>query len=197
MSPTEPVNPILLDFPDHFETERLLIRAPQLGDSAPLTEAVAESLEHLRPWMPWAQHPPVESENEKSIRRGVARWTAREDLWMMLIRKSDGRWIGGSGLHRLQWDVPHFEIGYWVRASEEGKGYITEAVHGITDFAFESLRAERVMIQCDALNTRSAAVAERCGYIFEGRKVHDSLSVEGELRDTFVYSMIRPEWAAR
>jgi RimJ/RimL family protein N-acetyltransferase len=193
---TEPVNPILLNFPDAFETERLLIRAPRPGDGHALTEAVIESMNHLRPWMPWAQRAPTVEENEANVRRGAARWAKREDLWLMLIRKADGRWIGGSGLHRIDWDVPRFEIGYWVRASEEGRGYITEAVRGITDFAFGTLGAQRVEIRCDSLNTRSAAVPRRCGYTLEGRLRHDSCAADGELRDTLIFSMIRAEWEA-
>ena len=41
--------------PDHFETERLLIRAPQPGDGPAINAAVVESIDDLRPWMPWAQ----------------------------------------------------------------------------------------------------------------------------------------------
>ncbi len=32
-----------------------------------------------------------------------------------LWRKSDGAYIGGSGLHRIDWSVPCVEIGYWLR----------------------------------------------------------------------------------
>ncbi len=141
--------------------------------------------------------PPTAEEYEELVRRGAARWLAREDLWLMLIRKSDGRWIGGSGLHRIDWDVPRFEIGYWVRASEEGKGYITEAVHAISAFAFEPLRAERVEIRCDALNTRSAAVARRCGYTLEATLRHDCRTPDGDLRDTLIFAMLRQEWQVR
>ncbi|MBN2470781.1 MAG: GNAT family N-acetyltransferase [Anaerolineae bacterium] len=204
-------NPLLLDFPDQFETERLIIRAPRPGDAPALVEAVNTSLDHLRPWMPWAAQPSTLEETEQRLRLGAARWLAREDLWLMLIRKADGhwlggsdrwlggsdRWLGGSGLHRINWRVPHFEIGYWIRASAEGQGYVTEAVNGITAFAFDVLGAERVMIRCDSLNTRSAAVAERCGYTFEGLMLHDSRGVDDTLRDTRVYSLIRPEWLAR
>ncbi len=187
-------DPLLLDFPDHFETERLLIRAPREGDAPALTEAVLESLDHLRPWMPWAREAPTVEQYVAIVRRGIARWITREDLWMMLIRKNDGRWIGGSGLHRIDWDVPKFEIGYWVRASEQGRGYITEAVRGITAFAFGTLKAERVEIRCDARNTRSAAVAERCGYTLEGTLRRDSRGIDGSLRDTLVFSLIREDW---
>ena len=43
-------NPLLLDFPDAIETERLLIRAPRPGDGAALNAATIASLDHLRPW---------------------------------------------------------------------------------------------------------------------------------------------------
>ena len=40
-------DPVLLDFPDTFESSRLIIRAPRPGDGRRLHEAVAESIEQL------------------------------------------------------------------------------------------------------------------------------------------------------
>ncbi|MBZ0277578.1 MAG: GNAT family N-acetyltransferase [Anaerolineae bacterium] len=186
-------NPILLDFPDSFETERLLIRAPRPGDGKAVNEAVLESLANLRPWMPWAQGTPSVADNEDFLRRGAARFLLREDLPMLLFRKSDGLYVGGSGMHRIDWSVPHFEIGYWVRSSLEGQGYITEAVNGIVHFAFHWLKAERLEIRCDARNERSAAVARRAGFTLDGRLRHDAPDTRGGLRDTLVFSKLRGE----
>lgn len=185
-------NPIMLEFPYSFETERLLIRGPLPGDGAPLTEAVVESLAELQPWMPWAMTAPTVEEQEVRVREGQLRFLRRQDLWMMLIRKSDGLIIGGSGLHRMDWDVPRFEIGYWVRTSCAGQGYITEAVRGITDFGFSTLGAHRMEIRCDARNERSAAVARRAGYELEACLRNDARDhFTGALRDTLVFSLIR------
>jgi RimJ/RimL family protein N-acetyltransferase len=189
-------DPVLLDFPDQIETERLIIRAPRPGDGPAINEAVCASLEHLRPWMPWAQHVPTLEESEATVRQGAARWITREDLWMMIIRKADGLWLGGSGLHRIRWDVPRFEIGYWIRPEAEGQGYVSEAVRAITSFAFGTLHAERVEIHCEAANTRSAAVAQRCGYTLEGRLRSHSRNNQGELVDDLIFSMLPPEWEA-
>ena len=186
--------PILLDFPDQFETERLIIRAPKPGDGQAVNAAVIESLEHLKPWMPWAQTTPTPAESEELVRRGAVRWQLREDLWMLLFRKSDGLYIGGSGLHRIDWSVPSFEIGYWVRQRLEGQGYVSEAVQAITHFAFSVLSAERVGIRCDARNARSAAVARRAGYVLEGTLRHNSRTPDGTLRDTLLFSMLRAAW---
>lgn len=186
--------PILLNFPDSFETERLLIRTPKAGDGQAVNDAVRESHDHLKPWMPWAVNLQTTEQTEENVRRGAMRWILREDLWMLLFRKSDGLYVGGSGLHRIDWSVPAFEIGYWVRSSLEGQGYISEAVAGITNFAFGVIGGERVEIRCDTRNIRSANVAKRAGYTLEATFRHDSWANDGTLRDTYVFGMIRQEW---
>lgn len=185
-------NPILLDFPYSFETERLIIRGPLPDDAAPLHQAVVESQPELQAWMPWAVDVPNEGWYRVRVREGRLKFLAREDLWMMLTLKDSGAIIGGSGLHRIDWSVPRFEIGYWVRTSHAGRGYITEAVMGITRFAFETLGAQRVEIRCDVKNVRSAAVARRAGFVLEGTFRHDARDhLTGELRDTYIFARIR------
>ncbi len=178
-------------FPDQFETERLLIRAPLPGDGHAVNVAVSESLAELRPWMEWAQVVPSVAEQETSIREAALRFRTREDLRLLLFRKSDGLFVGGSGLHNIDWEVPRFEIGYWVRTSLSGQGYITEAVNGIAAFAFDQLKAIRLEIRCDARNTRSAAVAERAGFTREACLRCQSRAPDGKLRDTLVFARLR------
>lgn len=188
------MNPILKDFPDHFETERLLIRSPRPGDGSMLMEAVGESLEILKPWMPWAHNPLTPEGEEAIVRRMHANFLMREDLPLFLLKKESGEFVGGSGLHRFNWDVPYFEIGYWVRTKFEGQGFVTEAVVGISNFAFEKLFAERVEIRMDNRNERSWRVAERANFKLEGVLRANARSVQGGLRDTRIYSKLREEW---
>ena len=181
-------NPLLLDFPDQIETERLIIRAPRPGDGTAANAAIRESIQELRPWMPWAQTAPEVEETEAVFRGGAARFLKREDFLLTLWRKGNGQFVGGSGLHRIDWSVPCMEIGYWCRTSLAGQGYITEAVNGITRFAFEHLHAQRLEIRCDAHNARSAAVAKRAGYALEAR-LHNHMRAADRvgLRDTLIY----------
>jgi RimJ/RimL family protein N-acetyltransferase len=178
-------------FPDQFETERLLIRAPLPGDGRTLNIAISESLAELRPWMPWAKVMPSVAESETFVREAALRFRTHEDLPLWLFRKSDGLFVGGSGLHNIAWEVPRFEIGYWVRTSLRGQGYITEAVNGIAAFAFDKLNAIRIEIRCDARNLRSAAVAERAGFTREACLRSDSRAPDGRLRDTLVFARLR------
>lgn len=182
---------ILLDFPDSFETERLLIRCPMAGDGKAVSEAITESLEDLRPWMPWAMKAPTPEDSELVSREGRVKWLAREDLRLYLFLKDSNTFVGGSGLHRMNWSIPKFEIGYWCRTSMQGKGYITEAVEGITQFGFEILKARRLEIRCDEQNIRSKKVAERLNFRLEGLLVNEGLNTRGQLRNTLIYAKTR------
>lgn len=180
--------PILRNFPDYLETERLIIRAPRPGDGAAGNEAIRESEQALKPWMLWVTPLPAPEDTEEVYRRMAAQWLTRESLPMILIRKADGLFVGGSGLMCRDWSVPFFEIGYWVRTRLQGQGYITEAVRAQTRFALDVLGARRIEIRMDARNGRSKAVAERAGYTLEGRLRHAARAVDGTLADLLIYA---------
>lgn len=192
--------PIMLDLPESFETERLLIRPHKAGDGPAVNEALIESIDNLKQWLPmaWTQNIQTVAETEELIRRWAIMWMTREDLRFGLYRKSDGLYVGGCGLHRPDWSVMRFEIGYWVRASLEGQGYVSEAVTGVTAFAFNHLGAERVELRCDSLNERSIAVARRAGYTLEGTLRNNYANANGPgFRDTMLFSLLRAEFLER
>lgn len=189
------MNNILRNIPDTLESQRLLIRSPRPGDGAAINAAVLESLAELRPWMPWAQQTPTVDDNEIYAREAYVRFLKREDLPLLLFHKETQIMVGSSGLHRINWAVPKFEIGYWARTPYAGQGYITEAVAALTTFAFTTLGAHRVEIRCDARNERSAAVARRSGFTLEGTlRCEDRCPMTNELRDTLVFAKVKAEY---
>lgn len=181
--------PILLPLFEELRGERVLVRPYREGDAEALQEAVAESRDHLRPWMPFADEHQTVEETRVFIRRRMANWLVREDLSVGLFDVETGRYVGASRLHPHHWELRFFEIGYWIRKSAEARGYVTEAVRLLTDYAFDSLAANRVMIRCDARNARSAAVARRLGFVQEALLRNDSIAVDGTIRSTLVFAL--------
>lgn len=185
------MKPILLDIPDTITTPRLILRAPKVGDGSEVNAAVQESFEELHFWMPWARNRPSVEETEENLRHACAKWILRSELRILIFDRASGRLAGSSGFHGIDWDLPSFEIGYWVRSSFAGKGYIQESTNALTRFAFSELRARRVEIRCDALNVRSVKVCEQLGYDLEGRlRNHDTHTHSSEPRDTLIYGRI-------
>ncbi len=152
---------LLIDIPEALESPRLWLRAPQPGGGAAIHDAVVESHPQLKPWMPWAREEPTVEQSEKFCREARVKWHARETLDFTIYRKDDGRLLGGSGLHTIDWTVPRFEIGYWVRTSCARNGYASEAVLALVDFARDALGARRLEITADARNAASRRVAEK------------------------------------
>lgn len=183
------MNPILIDFPTQFTTERLLIRMPVPGDGKIIYESVLSSLMELKQWLPFAQYEQTEESMEANIREAHAKFIQREDMRLLIFHKETKQFIGSSGLHNPDWRIPKFEIGYWIDTRCSGQGFMTEAVQGIADFAFSALLARRVEIRCDTLNDKSKAIPERLGFTLEGVLVNDDISADGtRLRDTFIFA---------
>lgn len=186
--------PPQIRIPEQFESDRLVIRAPRVRDAAELRAAIEESIDDLRPWMPWAARVPTLEEARANLRQARRKYLEHKDFRLNLFLKSTETFVGGSGIHRVDWSVPKVEIGYWVRKSYAGQGYVTEAVNTITDFAVRYLGARRVEIRMDDRNEQSWRVAERCGFELEGILRNERRAADGSLGDTRVYAKVmRPD----
>lgn len=194
---SETVSPILRDLPTELIGERVIVRPYRPGDGQAVWEAVEESREHILPWLPWGDTHRSPSDSEAFVRRSYARWLTREDLSLSIWHRKSGTYLGGSGLHRMNWDVPSFEIGYWLRRSAVGQGYMTEAVRLICGMAFETLGANRVFIRAATANHRSAAIPPRLGFTLEGTLRSSTRNTRGELCDMLMFAMTPAEYAQR
>jgi RimJ/RimL family protein N-acetyltransferase len=182
--------PILVDFPESFETERLLLRSPLPGDGPELHAAIRESRDDLAPWMAWLTEHRTIADSEASTRRARVAFLARSELRLHVYLKGTDTLVGIAGLQGIDWDVPKFEIGYWCRTRFTGSGYITEAVKAITAIAIDTLGAKRVEIRCDPRNHKSARVAERAGFRHEATLRNNDLGADGTVRDTLIFSRL-------
>ena len=189
------IEPLLIDVPERIDTARLILRCPRRGDGAVVNPAVVASHAELDPWLPWATTLPSLAESEAHCRRQHARFILREDLVMLIFARdasgTEGELLGGTGLHRIDWALRRFEIGYWRKSGCEGRGVITEAVTAIARMAFDVLGARRVEIRMDDNNERSWKVAERAGFTLEALLRFDSATPGGEPRSTRVYARVR------
>ncbi len=186
------MKPILFDIPSKFSTDRLHIRFPLPGDGVSVHQSIAASLEELKPWMPFAHIDQTEEDVEANIRESHVAFLKREDLRLLLFHKQTGDFIGSSGLHRIDWNVRKFEIGYWIDSRYAGQGYMSEAVQGIVDYAFSNLNARRLEIRCNATNRRSRRIAEKQLFQLEAILRNDHVSIDGsKLTDTCVYALTK------
>jgi RimJ/RimL family protein N-acetyltransferase len=104
-----------------------------------------------------------------------------------LIFKED-RIIGSFHIHSVSYCDFKVEFGYAIEKSEEGRGYITEAL-ALVEAELLRLGFNKAIIKCNTENVRSLKVAERNGFLREGTLVQDCME-NGSFRDTALYGKL-------
>jgi RimJ/RimL family protein N-acetyltransferase len=149
------------------------------GDELPaLAEAVTTSLDHLRPWMPWAAVEPLGLSLTDFIARSVEQFDRAENFHYAIWDDEASALVGGAGLHpRL--GPGRIEIGYWVRVGWLRQGIASAAGAALTSAALAMDGIEEVHIHCDQANMASAAVPLRLGFRL-ARVVDDEVTAPAE-----------------
>lgn len=186
------MNPVLLEVPDHLQTQRVILRTPRLGDGKVVYPSVRASIEELKAWMPWATDAYNEDAAENWCRKAAANFLTRQQL-QYCIFTNDGQHAGNLGAFEFDWAVPSCVIGYWLRTNLCGRGLMTEAVNALVGMLTSQLKMVRIQLDCDDRNLRSARVAERCGFTLDGVHPCASRAQDGSLRDTRTYSRIEKQ----
>lgn len=183
------------ELPRELRGARVCLRPYAVGDGVAVHEAIEESREHLRPWMAWADSRRTVRDCETYVRQALARWLTCEDFTVGMWDSSTDRYVGGIWLFPSDWRVPAMGIGYWVRASAQRQGYVSEAVMLLCKLAFTTFAAQRVSITCDAANTRSANIPRRLGFVHEATLRNHSCNPLGELANTFIFALTPDDYS--
>ena len=154
--------------PERVDADAVVLRRIRSTDAGAVAAAVAGSLDHLRPWMPWATPDSADRGNQLTrIAEADEMWESGISYIYSVLTADRGTVVGEIGLHRRSGDVSRghcIEIGYWIAGSQTRRGFATSAAAAITDVALALPGVSRVEIHCDEANTASAAIPRKLGY---------------------------------
>jgi RimJ/RimL family protein N-acetyltransferase len=181
--------------PYRIETERLVIRCYDPHDAPLVKESIDSSLEHLRPWMPWAENEPQTLEEKTELlRRFRSGFDAGENFVYGIFARDESELLGGTGLHpRIE--PGGLEIGYWIRAGATRRGLVTEATAALTRVGFEICGADRIEIRVEPRNAASMGVPRKLGFTEEAtlrRRLY--AREDGQLRDVTIFTMFHEDF---
>jgi RimJ/RimL family protein N-acetyltransferase len=179
-----------------IHTARTIIRCWQPDDAPLVQAAIAESVDHLRSWMPWAHKEPEDlSTKIARLRQFRGMFDLGQDFIYGIFTPDETQVIGGTGLHtRVGPDAR--EIGYWIRTSFLNQGLATEVSAALTKVAFQIDGVRRVEIHCDPKNSRSAAVPRKLKFIHDGTLRQRVPFLDQPLRDRMIWSLLAEEYPA-
>ena len=154
---------------------RVRLRRHREDDLDAMYQAVTDSLDHLRPWMPWAADYSRQAAAD-FLAASARSWADGSEYSYAIV--SDGTLAGGAGL-MARIGPGGLEIGYWVRQGYTRRGLATAASAALVEQAFRLPGVERVEIVVDELNVASAGVPRKLGFTEVGRRPIDPRPAEG------------------
>lgn len=158
--------------PHRIETERLVIRRYTQADAPALTEVITRNTDHLRSYMRWAVAEPLSQEARRDyLDRVTADFDDHEDYALGMFTHA-GDLVGATGYH-VRDDPARLALGYWVDATHQGTGLVTEACAALTHVGLELTGASIIEISHAPTNERSAAIPERLGFVRQTEPAHE------------------------
>jgi ribosomal-protein-serine acetyltransferase len=174
--------------PEHLMHDFVELRRWRASDADLCFRLVSESLEHLRPWMPWATHDYGPSEAADFVRRCEADWSADTAFQYLII--ADGTPAGSAGL-MARVEPGGLEIGYWVHPASTGLGVATAASAALTEAALALPGIDHVEIHHDERNLASERVPVKLGYTHVDTRAERSELAPGDSGTTKVWRITR------
>ena len=138
----------------------------------------------------------TEEEAEIRVRKHSAEWFARERFVMGIWLKNGEKYVGEIWIEPKRWEVPSFEIGWFLDRGYQGKGIATEAARRSLVFLFNDLNAHKVIVITRDSNSRSCKLAERLGFRKEGH-LRECGVENGNRYGLLHYGMLKNEFPSR
>ena len=190
------MNKTTVTLPQIIETARLTLRPYQAGDGVILYNAGSRNRDHLARFESdnFLRYLKNEIEAEKIARQLGEDWVNKTCFFIGIFETKSREWVGQVYIGPTSWEIPAFSIGYIADLNYEGKGYISEAVKGVLEMLFCTLKAQRVSADCHEENERSWRLLERCGFKREGHLRNNKINPDGSLHGDYLYGLLRDEF---
>lgn len=185
-----------LEIPKRIEAVRIYLRSYEAGDGPWFYAMSKRNRAHLARYEAENVVMTLESETDSEVVvRGLAdEWLARNCFFMGAFTKGTNEFVAQIFVGPVSWELPEFEIGFFVDKDHEGRGYVSEAVEAAMGFIFGNLKAKRIRLECDDTNERSWRVAERCGMVREGHIRENKQGSDGRPSGTLIYGLLKREF---
>lgn len=168
-------------------TERLTLRQLKSDDEEGLFDIYSD-IEVMKYWssLPFNNL----GQASEMISNAKKWWGTGESTCLAIEESSSNLVIGTVSLFNFHEESKRAEIGYILRRSHWGYGFMAEALIKIIDYSFFDLGLNRLEADIDPDNKASAKLLKKLGFSLEGR-LKQRWIVNGKASDSEMYGLVR------
>ncbi len=179
------------DLPARNNGRMSITRLVTVADAPTLAEVLRVDREFLAPWEPVRDDDYFTTAGQRAVIRADLQQHVLGSKLPHAILDESGGLIGRITLSDIQrGPFQSCSLGYWVRASHNGRGFATKAVREMVRVAFEELGLHRVQAAVLLHNVGSHRVLDRNGFMRFGM-APEYLHIAGRWQDHAMYQVVR------
>ncbi len=152
---------------------------------------INQNRKYLRKWLPFVDFTCSVSDTKLFIKSMLSQKERKKDEVYAIWFKME--FAGLIGFKDSDWVNHKTELGYWLAEKMQGKGIVTDCTSSLVAYAFKKLGMNRIQIKVAKGNAKSAAVAARLGFQFEGIERHGEF-LNGKYHDLEVFSLLQSDY---
>jgi [ribosomal protein S5]-alanine N-acetyltransferase len=170
--------------PESFTTKRLLLRKPRVEDAPLIFAAYAQDPEVTR-YLTFRPHRDLKDAHA-AVDRFLESWRSGKSYCWLIFRQENDELVGAISARQDQ----GINLGYLIARPYWRRGFMTEALGAVIEWAFAQPAIFRVWAVCDCDNEASARLLEQNGFHQEGILRQWSLhpNVSDVRRDCYCYA---------
>ena len=176
-----------------LENDHVILKPLEIQHMEALIEAVCDG----ELWNLWFTHIPTPEQMGAEIQRRLNLQTQGKMLPYTVIEKQTAQVLGMTSFMNIEAVHRRVEIGStWYRQSVQRTHINTACKQLLLSYAFDHLDCIAVEFRTSSFNFKSRAAIERLGAKLDGILRSHQIVKDDILRDTYMYSILKSEWAA-
>ncbi|WP_058308187.1 GNAT family N-acetyltransferase [Gracilibacillus massiliensis] len=171
--------------------EEVALKLIELKDAESIFKLTNHSREYLREWLPWVDNTTKVEDTKEFIRSSLKDYAKGNSLTTFILYQ--GKLVGNASYNKIDWLNKIVYIGYWLGEDYQGKGIMTRVARGLTEYAFNEMQFNKVVIEAATENKKSRSIPERLGFTKEGC-LRQAEWIHDHYVDHAFYGMLAEEW---
>lgn len=147
---------------NHIGTKNLILRPVRMGDAKDIHAYAGDKNIDMMMFLPNETF----EETKEFTKYSVSEWNKEKPKDREYVVLYEGKIIGGVNLELIE-DTDTYEIGWIIHPAYRNKGFAYEAAKALTEYAFETLHADKIQAHCDSRNTASKKLMIKLGMKLE------------------------------